>query len=151
MRQVLLLVVSVFVVMGCARSADEPPLDERSVPTSDALDESAIEARLFSAELVMNHQASIGLDDAQSTAIRSELASAQAELVEAEWSLRREREALATTLEGARVDEARAMAAADRVIAAEDEIKRVHLRLLLRIKNLLTPAQQERLGSLRAP
>lgn len=149
MRHVFfLLVASTLVVMGCARSPAEPQFDERSMPTNDAED-SAIEARLFSAELVMDHQAAIGLDDAQSTAIRSELAAAQAELVEAEWSLRREREALATTLEGTRVDEARAMAAADRVIAAENAIKRVHLRLLLRIKNLLTSAQQERLASLR--
>jgi hypothetical protein len=41
------------------------------------------------------------------------------------------------------------MAAAERVIEAENDIKRIHLRLLVRIKNRLTATQQARLTELR--
>jgi hypothetical protein len=48
------------------------------------------------------------------------------------------------------VDEERAMEAAARVADGERGIKLDHLRLLLRIKNHLTEAQQQTLDRLRA-
>lgn len=149
------------VAASCARvdeSPREPSLTEgavatdspggRGLPPTDP-SSSAVESHLFAAELVMDHQAALGLDAAQTTALRADVASAQAELVEAEWSLRRSREALAERLAIERVDETSAMAAAERVIEAENAIKRIHLRLLVRIKNRLTPTQQARLTELR--
>jgi hypothetical protein len=154
-----------WVAASCARVDDSPrestlgegtvaaelptaPSGRRGQPPTDP-SSSAVESHLFPAELVMDHQAALGLDAAQTTALRADVARAQAELVEAEWSLRRAREALAERLSSEHVDEASAMTAADRVIEAENTIKRIHLRLLVRIKNRLTPTQQARLTELR--
>jgi Spy/CpxP family protein refolding chaperone len=108
-----------------------------------------VESALYPTELVMDHQAALGLTDAQASAIREELQRTQRELVDAEWELRREREALASELAHPRVDEEAALAAAEQVIAREGAIKRLHLRLLVRIKNQLTAEQQARLDELR--
>ncbi|MCC6875699.1 MAG: periplasmic heavy metal sensor [Sandaracinaceae bacterium] len=142
MRAILLAIF----VTGCAarEPARPPPPEPSTAPRAGG-----IEAQLFSAELVMDHQAALGLSDAQSGAIRGELARAQAELVEVEWALRAEREALATILATSRVDEEAAMTIADRVLEREAAIKRIHLRLLIRIKSQLRPEQQARLDSLR--
>lgn len=133
--------IALVLLVGCAAQPAPEERDEGRV--------GSVEQQLYSAELVMDHQATIGLDEAQTSAIRGELGRTQAELVEAEWALRREREALATLLANERVDEAAALEAAGRVIEREGAIKLLHLRLLVRIKNQLTPEQQQRLEQLR--
>lgn len=146
-------VLCVLLVVGCAAR----DVEERALPAATASDPAprldtrggGIEAQLFPTELVMDHQAALGLTEAQDEAIRAELAAAQRELVEAEWALGREREQLATLLGRERVDETAAMEAADRVIERENAIKRLHLRLLIRIKNQLSPQQRQALARLR--
>ena len=43
------------------------------------------------------------------------------------------------------VDETKVLAQADRILALEREIKRTQISLLVRIRNVLTPAQQAKL------
>lgn len=52
-------------------------------------------------------------------------------------------------LEGPRVDEAKAVDISQRITTVEGEIKRAHLAMLIRIKNLLDEDQQRRLNELR--
>jgi hypothetical protein len=52
-------------------------------------------------------------------------------------------------LEGPRVDLDRVMDRFTKALDTEMEIKRVHLELLVRIKNILSPSQQEELLRLR--
>jgi hypothetical protein len=47
------------------------------------------------------------------------------------------------------VDEAAVLAQADKVMGLEREVKKAHLALLVRIKNLLTEAQKAKLTELR--
>lgn len=136
-------VIVLAVLTGCA-AQDRGALEEVAPAGAE------VESHLYSAELVMDHQAAIGLTDAQRAAIRAELQRSQAELVDAEIELRAHREALAGLVDGARVDEERAMEAAARVADGERGIKLDHLRLLLRIKNHLTEEQQQTLDRLRA-
>jgi Spy/CpxP family protein refolding chaperone len=49
-----------------------------------------------------------------------------------------------------RVDETAALAQVDKVLGMEREVKRAQVSLLIQIKNLLTPAQQQRLFELRS-
>jgi hypothetical protein len=129
------------VIVGCAaQDVDRTP----AIPAP-----TAIEERLYPAELVMDHQEAIGLSEAQRNAIRSELENTQRELVDAEFDLRAQREALARTLSAPRVDETAAMEAAVRVADGERAIKLSYLRLLVRIKNQLTEQQQRSLDRLR--
>lgn len=108
-----------------------------------------IESRLFPAELVMDHQADIALDQAQRDAIAKEVTTTQAELVRLQFELGASKDELVNVLGSARVDEAVAKAKAKEVMARENAIKAAHLAMLVRIKNFLTPAQQDRLRALR--
>ncbi len=110
---------------------------------------SALESRLFPAELVMDHQAAIALLPAQQEAISKELGKTQTELVKLQWVLQSEKDQLVKVLDDAKVDEARSRHAADALMKAENAIKAAHLGLLVRIKNVLTPAQQQKLRALR--
>ena len=111
---------------------------------------SAIEIRLFPAELVMEHQAAIALLPAQQAAITKELERTQTELVQLQWELQTEKDKLAKVLDGPKVDDARSRQAAESLMKAENAIKATHLGLLVRIKNVLTAAQQQKLSALRA-
>jgi TonB-dependent SusC/RagA subfamily outer membrane receptor len=105
---------------------------------------------LFAPDLIMAHQSELGLQDAQRRAIVDELERAQASFVELQWKLSAESEQLETLLRPASVNEALVLAQIDRVLAAEREIKRAQVGLLIRIKNSLSPQQQAKLAELRA-
>ncbi len=59
-------------------------------------------------------------------------------------------EKLVDVLKPDHVDEAQALTQLDLVLAGEREIKRAHITLAVRIKNLLTPEQLRQLRALRA-
>ncbi|MBP1684302.1 MAG: Heavy-metal resistance protein [Deltaproteobacteria bacterium] len=104
---------------------------------------------VFPPGLIMRHQSDIGLTDEQRAAITKQMEEAQKELVTLQWEVERESEKLGKLLEGARIDEAAALRQADQVMTAEQRLKKAHLTLLIRVKNDLTPAQQQKLRDLR--
>jgi Spy/CpxP family protein refolding chaperone len=108
-----------------------------------------IESRLFPAELVMDHQRELALEPAQREAITKEVTRTQAELVRLQWELASEKDKLVSVLDTPKVDEAKSKAAAAELMDRENKIKAVHLAMLVRIKNLLTPAQQDKLRASR--
>lgn len=135
------------VLTGCAQTSapeEEPSSLELTAPTR-----TEVESELYSTELVMDHQAAIGLTEEQRSAIRAELQETQRELVDAEIELRARREALVRVLSRPHVDETSAMEAASQVADGERAIKLAHMRLLIRIKNHLTEEQQRALDRLR--
>ena len=111
----------------------------------------AIEARVFAPELVMEHQAALALAPDQLAAIQKEVERGQKDMLKVQWELAREKEKLASLLDadGGKVDEVKAAAAAVELMKREDAIKGAHLAMLVRVKNLLTPAQQAKLRALR--
>ena len=104
---------------------------------------------LFPPELVMQYQEDIGLQDSQRAAIRAAIQDVQTRFVDAQWRLSAEGEKLGRLLQGATPDETEVLDQADRILSIEREVKRAQLALLVRIKNVLTPAQQRRLTELR--
>jgi Spy/CpxP family protein refolding chaperone len=109
-----------------------------------------ISDNLFPPELVMQHQQELGLSDEQRSNIIAEISRAQPKATELQWQLQREVQALAALLKIDPIDEVKMLAQLDRVLAAEREIKRVQLALLVRIKNKLTPEQRGRLQTIRS-
>lgn len=163
-----LLVLVLLSLTACAKSA--PPLPGDSVAANGSVTLSPprfsttsgasravqapeplgpIESRLFPAELVTERQAEIGLEPAQRDAITKEVTTAQAELVKLQFELGAKKDELVKLLDDAKVDEAKSKAKAAELMDREDKIKAVHLAMLVRIKNVLTPAQQERLRAAR--
>lgn len=106
---------------------------------------------LFPPELVMQNQQAIGLEEAQKTFIRSEVLKAQTRFTELQWQLQDAMETLAGFMQQNPVDEQKVMAQLDKILPIEREIKRAQLTLMIRIKNKLTPEQQEKLRQLRPP
>lgn len=103
---------------------------------------------LFPPELVMQHQGEIDLQDSQRAALQTAIQQAQTKFVDLQWRLSAEGEKLARLLQGPVVNEAQVLEQVDRVLAAEREVKRTQIGLLVRIKNTLTPVQQARLAKL---
>jgi Spy/CpxP family protein refolding chaperone len=100
---------------------------------------------LFSPEAIMQNQQAIGLTQQQKDALKDALRKAQTQFTELQWQLQDEAEKLVDLLKQAQVDETQALSQLDKVLAAEREIKRAQIALLLRLKNRLTAEQQTRL------
>jgi Spy/CpxP family protein refolding chaperone len=103
---------------------------------------------LFPPDRVIGHAQEIGLDEAQRAATRSEIQRTQPKFTDLQLDLQGEMEKLARLVAERKVDEAKALAQLDRILALEREIKRSQIGLLVRIKNTLTPPQQDKLSEL---
>ncbi len=112
--------------------------------------EDPIAAKLYPPELIVAHQAEISIDDKQRDAILAEIQQAQPKILKLQWTMQEASAQLARMLGEAKVDEAKALAQADKLMEMEREMKRTHLTLLIRIRNLLTDAQRAKLDAFRA-
>jgi hypothetical protein len=153
------LVWSVLCLCACARSAPLPgdsvtdggvTLSPPRLSTAPHEPLGPVEAALFPPELIMEHQAAIGVEPAQREAITKEVDKGQSDRLQLQWQLDAEKEKLVKVLDTDKVDEVKAIEAAARVMDFESRVKSAHLSMLVRVKNLLTPAQQTQLRALRA-
>ena len=108
-----------------------------------------IAENLFPPELVMQHQQALALTDEQKDFFKTELRKAQLRFTELQWLLQDEAEKLAGLTKQEHVDEQAVLSQMDKVLAAEREIKRTQISLIIRIKNKLTPEQQTRLQEMK--
>ena len=106
-------------------------------------------ALVFTPEEIMQHRRAIDLNDEQRDGITRLIQDLQGDLVGLQWRLLDETESVKEAMEAPRVDLDRVMDRFKKALDTEMEIKRVHLKLLIRIKNILTPGQQEELLRLR--
>ena len=134
-RFLAILAGCMFVATGIAR-ADTPGNDP-------------IGAAMIPPDVVMAHQQELGLSDAQKTAIQNDMQQAQSRFTSLQWQLSAAVEHLATSLKQPRVNENDALAQLDREQAIEREIKRTQLQLMIRVKNELTPEQQNKAFALK--
>ena len=120
---------------------------EAGAPPAPAQDPLA--QHVFAPDLVMRHAAEIGLDEKQRAAIKDAVIQTQSKLLDVQWEVQAESEKLARLLQASPVDETAVLAQADKVMAFERDVKKAHLSLLVRVKNVLTDAQREKLKELR--
>ena len=104
---------------------------------------------VFTPEEIMEHRRAIDLNDEQRDGITRLIQDLQGQLVGLQWRLLDETESVKEAMEGPRVDLDRVMDRFGKALDTEMDIKRIHLELLIRIKNILTPTQQEELLRLR--
>ena len=123
------------------------PIAAFAQPAPD--DEDPLAQHVFSPELVMAHQATLGLSEDQLQSLIREVQELQSDIVPLQFELSQRAEELAEVLAAPRIDEARALDLADAVTGIEARVKKRHLTLLVRIKNLLSEEQQIRLRALR--
>jgi Spy/CpxP family protein refolding chaperone len=128
-----------------AQPMGEPPMG----PGMPGMSPPPFMENVFPPSLIMRNETEIGLTDPQREAITKQMEDAQKSLVSWQWAIERESQKLNKLLEPQHIDDAAALAQMDRVLEAEEKLKKAHLTLLIQIKNILTPAQQEKLRQLR--
>jgi len=134
---IVVFLAAVLVATWCRGQAAAPSTDDPIAQT------------LFTPELVMKYRQEIGLDENQSHTMKEAIQKAQAKFLDLQWDMQSEQQKLVQLLKAQPVDEAAAIAQVDRVLSQEREVKKVQLSLLIRIKNLLSEAQQTKLNELR--
>jgi len=100
---------------------------------------------MFPPDMIMGHARELNLTDEQKTYLRSEVQKATVTFQDLQWKLQDQMEALHETMKSSSVNEQQALAQLDKVLDVEREIKRLHIALAVRLKNRLTPEQQEQL------
>ena len=130
----LIVVAVLFVALtGIARADNPDPIGAVMIPP----------------DIVMSHQQELGLNDTQKTAIQNDMQQAQARFTSLQWQLSAAVERLVTVLKQPRVNESDALAQLDKEQALEREIKHTQLQLMIRVKNELTPDQQNKAFALK--
>ncbi len=104
---------------------------------------------MFPPELVIANQRKIGFTREQREIFIREMQQTQSDLLPAQLEMSEASADLLALVEGPRIDEQAALAAAQRVLELEQRIKNRHMVLLIRIKNLLTVEQQRLLREVR--
>jgi Spy/CpxP family protein refolding chaperone len=130
--------------------APRPPPPPQTPPDPSLLGADQLGSKLFPPELIMRHQDALGITAQQRDAILKEMERAHSQIFPLQWQMSAAVELLSKALEAPRVDEERALAQADKVMTLERDIKRTHLILLIRIRNLLTDSQRAKAAELRA-
>jgi Spy/CpxP family protein refolding chaperone len=146
MKHYFITAVLMVVAVSCwGQSAAPLPAATQSPAAGD----DPIAQNLFAPELVMKYRQDINLDDNQSRAMKDAIQKAQAKFLDLQWDMQAEQQKLVQLLKAQPIDEAAALAQVDRLLTEEREVKKAQLSLLIRIKNLLSEAQQAKLRELR--
>jgi Spy/CpxP family protein refolding chaperone len=104
---------------------------------------------MFPPDMIMGHARQLNLTEEQKTYMRAEIQKSTTTFQELQWRLQDQMELLQETMKSSSVNEAQALAQLDKVLDVEREIKRLHIGLAVRLKNRLTPEQQEQLHKMR--
>jgi Spy/CpxP family protein refolding chaperone len=104
---------------------------------------------MFPPDMIMAHMRELGLTDEQKTYMRGEIQKTTASFQELQWKLQDQMDLLHETMKSTSVNEQQALAQLDKVLEIEREIKRLHIGLAVRLKNRLTPEQQNQLHQMR--
>ena len=104
---------------------------------------------MFPPEMILGHARDLNLTDEQKAFMRAEVQKATTTFQELQWKLQDQAELLHETMKSTSVNEQQALAQLDKVLEVEREIKRLHIGLAVRLKNRLTPEQQEQLHKMR--
>lgn len=109
--------------------------------TAAAAEEDPFDGRLLPLELVMAHRKDIGLTRDQSTRIGELVVAMQKAVADKQWRMQSAYFDLMALLDEPGIDEAAALALAKQAVDTENEIKLEQMRLLIRLRNLLTADQ----------
>ena len=104
---------------------------------------------MFPPDMIMAHARQLNLTEEQKTFMRTEIQKTTASFQDLQWKLQDQMEQLQETMKSASVNEQQALAQLDKVLDIEREIKRLHIGLAVRLKNRLTPEQQDQLQKMR--
>ena len=108
-----------------------------------------IKKLLYPPDLIMNYRSELKLDKQQENTIREELRETQSMVFDLRWQMKDESERLAEMLQATPINEAGVLGQADKVMDLEQQVKRTHLTMLVRLKNMMNQAQLAQLKEYR--
>ncbi len=149
-RLLLPVAVATLLVLRGGQPAMAQAIPAPSPPASPRQTDDPFASELFVPELIMQHARAIGLDDRQRSAITQLITQLQGRVTSLQWQLAEQMQALKETLGRTSVDQDRALDQLNRLLETETTIKRAHLEMLIRVKNILRPEQKAALTRLRA-
>ncbi len=120
------------------------------IPAFAEEEEDPFDGRLLSLELIMAHRNEIGLTKAQNKEIGELVVAVQQAVAGKSWDMQSAYFELMEVLDEEQINEDRAIALAKQAVDTENEIKLEQMRLLIRLRNLLTPDQVALLQARRA-
>jgi len=109
----------------------------------------SLQRYLFSPDLVMRNQDVLALTEEQRGQLVQEVQQAQASFTELNWNLQKEVQDLTTMFEKSAIEEAGILEQFDAVLDLERQVKRTHLVLTLRMRNILDGEQLAKLDEMR--
>jgi len=104
---------------------------------------------LFTVDLVMRFASNIDLSDKQKEDIKEAYKATEATTVDIRWDMREETGKLVRLSDTTSIDANEILDQANIVMTLEKDMKLAQLGLLVKVKNILTPEQQEQLKTLR--
>lgn len=107
------------------------------------------EGKLFPPNIILEHRADLDLTREQFTAIKAAVVEVQANIAGYEWDMREAQQNIMAELEQSPIDEKRVLEHVSAVLAAENQVKKQQMTMLIRLRNLLTADQVAYLESLR--
>ena len=105
--------------------------------------------KLFPPNIILEHQDELNLSKEQFTAIRTAVVEVQGNGAEHEWDLREAYQRAMAELDESPVDEDKVLENIDAVLRAENEVKKLQVAMLIRLRNLLTDEQMAYLRSVK--
>jgi hypothetical protein len=127
------------VVAGQAMSA---PIEITGRPSTISLvSAGSTLGRLFPPEAIMRNRDNLNLTARQVTMIKDEMKTFQSGIVDVQWDLNEAQSNLDKELNNEKIDVDRALSLVDDVMQAENALKKSHLTLLIKIRNVLDAKQ----------
>ena len=105
--------------------------------------------KLFAPNIILEHQDALGLSKEQFTAIKTAVVEVQAGVAEHEWDLREAYMKVMADLDEVPVNEEKIMTNVQAALLAENQVKKMQVTMLIRLRNLLTDEQIQYLQGLR--
>jgi allophanate hydrolase subunit 1 len=120
-----------------------------TVATAAGPKEDVFKGKLFAPNVILENQAELGLSKQQFTEIRRAVVDVQANVAEHEWDVAEAYQNIMAELDRSPIDEEQVLEHVAAALRAENEVKKLQVAMLIRLKNLLTDEQVEHLESLR--
>ena len=136
MKKGMLILLAV-ACMGLQTAAAAGPKDD------------VFKGKLFAPNVILENQAELGLSKQQFTSIRKAVVEVQANVAEHEWDVREAYQNIMAELDNSPIDEEQVLEHVGAALRAVNEVKKLQVAMLIRLKNLLTDEQIAYLVSIR--
>jgi hypothetical protein len=106
--------------------------------------------KLFAPNIILEHQDALDLSKEQFTAIRAAVVEVQGSVAEHEWDLREAYQRIMADLDESPIIEEQVIQNVEAALLAENEVKKLQVAMLIKLRNLLTDEQMNYLQSVRS-